>query len=115
MPDSAPRFPWPLVETIRTLAGSERTIAQIWRDAGAFAERSGFCRPSYEHVRRLVHRQRALNELPTASEAVLDGWLRVRSPQNAMDVAIDRARARRAARAEVDAERVWRPDGRGAA
>ena len=112
MARSAPRLPWPLVAEIRKLAGQRNSIADICRDAGAFAERNGFDRPSYEHVRRLVHRERALRELPHPGDALVDGWLRARSPENAVDEAFRRAQQRRAARERIDAERIWRPLGR---
>ena len=111
MARSAPRLPWPLVVEIRNLALPGRPIADVCRDACAFAEQNGFCRPSYEHVRRLVHRERALRELPRAGDALLEGWLRARSPENAVDEAFRRARERSAARQQIDAERAWRPLG----
>jgi len=109
---SAPRLPWPLVAEIRKLAVQRGSIADVCRDAGAFAERNGFDRPSYEHVRRLVHRERALRELPHPGDALVDGWLRARSPENAVDEAFRRAQERRAAREQIEAERTWRPLGR---
>ena len=111
VPASAPRLPWPLVEAIRKLDEPGRPYADLWRDACAFAERNGFTRPSYEHVRRLAHRHRALGALPTPSDALADGWLRARSPQNAVDEAFRRARERRVARERIEAERSWRPGG----
>lgn len=106
MAASAPRLPWPLVAEIRRLAADRSSIAGICRDAGAFAERNGFYRPSYEHVRRLVHRERRLRELPGSGAALVDGWLRARSPENAVDEAFRRAGKRRAARERIEAERV---------
>jgi len=106
---SAPRLPWPLVETIRKLSEPDRPVADIWRGACAFADHRGFTRPSYEHVRRLVLRERDRRGLPSAGDALVDGWLRARSPQDAVDEALRRATERRIARDRLDAERSWRP------
>jgi hypothetical protein len=112
MAGGAPRLPWPLVAEVRSTDDGRRPIADVWRDACAFAERRGFARPSYEHVRRLVLRERAIRELPGVAEPLVDGWFRARSPESAVEEAVRRQRERRAARARIDAEQSWRPDAR---
>ena len=108
---SAPRLPWPLVEAVRSLDAPDRSVASVWRDACAFADANDFQRPSYEQIRRLVRRERAIRELPSAVDAVVDGWLRARSPASAGEEALRRARERKVARAWIDLERSWRPTG----
>jgi hypothetical protein len=110
MTSSAPRLPWPLIEALPSFDAPGRSIADVWRQACVFAHENGFAQPSYEHIRRLVHRQREIRELPRASDAILEGWLRARSPENAADEAFRRARERRAARDRIRAEKAWRPD-----
>lgn len=107
---SAPRLPWPLVAEIRALAGRDLPVADVWRAAGAFADLNEFGRPSYEHVRRLVVRERAYRAMPTVAGPLVDGWLRLRSPGNAVDEAFRRARERAVARSRIEAERAWRPE-----
>ena len=111
MAGSAPRLPWPLVEEVRRLARTEARVAQICRDAGRFAAEHGFQQPSYQTVRRLVLRERSLLELPGPVEPLLAGWLRARSPVDAVDEALRRVQDRAAARAAIEAERAWRPGG----
>ena len=108
---SAPRLPWPLVAELRRLSHSSLSVAQICRELGRFAARNGFKRPSYETVRRLVQRERAVQALPSVVDPLLDGWLRAGSPANALDEAFRRARRHADARAVIEAERVWRPAG----
>lgn len=110
MVESAPRIAWPLLEELRRLAGTNRSAAQICREIGGFASSHGLPRPSYQTVRRLVLRERAYRALPTVVDPLVDGWLRARSPRNAVDEAFRRAQRRAAARARIDAERAWRPD-----
>lgn len=109
MPRSAPRLPWPLVAALDSLDGPNQSIADVWRAACALADERGFTHPSYEQIRRLVHRRRDLAAMPGPGAPLIDGWLRVRSPENAVDEAIRRAYERRLARAVVEAEQDWRP------
>ena len=111
MVDSAPRLPWPLLEEMRRLSATELTAAEICRRIGQFACTHDFQRPSYQTVRRLVERERLVGALPGLAEPLVHGWLRARSPQSAIDEAFRRAEQRAAARARIDAERVWRPVG----
>ena len=111
MTRSAPRLPWPLVVELRRLAASDASTAEIRRALGEFAGERGFCRPSYEAVRRLVLREREYRALPGVAEPIVQGWLRARSLPNAADEAFRRAERRAWARAAIEAERAWRPDG----
>jgi hypothetical protein len=100
-----------LVEEVRRLARTDVRVAQICRDAGMFAAERGFQRPSYQTVRRLVLRERSLLALPSPVDPLLDGWLRARSPANAVEEAFRRAQDRAATRAVIEAERARRPGG----
>lgn len=111
MSDAAPRLAWPLVVEVRRLAASDASVAEIRRDLGRFADGRGLPRPSYEAIRRLVRRERALRALPGVVDPIVDGWLRVRSPQNAADEVLGRYERRVAARAAIEQERDWRPSG----
>jgi hypothetical protein len=111
---SAPRVPCPLVDELRRLAASTLSVAEICREAGRFSASRGFQRPSYETVRRLVERERELRALPSVVDPLLDGWLRARSPENAVDEAFRRAEHRAAARGRIESERTRRPRGGGA-
>lgn len=111
MTRSAPRLPWPLVVELRRRAASDASIAEICRALGESAAAQGFIRPSYESVRRLVARERDFLALPGIAEPILDGWLRVRSPRDAVDEAFRRAEQRAWRRAAIESERAWRPDG----
>jgi hypothetical protein len=111
MTRSAPRIPWPLVEALDSLDGPDRSIADVWRAACRLADEHGFTSPSYEQIRRLVHRRRSIRAMPGPGRPIVEGWLRARSPQNAVDEATRRARERRLARAALEAERAWRPGG----
>ena len=111
MPRSAPRLPWPLVQALWSLDRPDRAIADVWRDVCALAEERGFTYPSYEHVRRLVQRHRRIRAMPGPAGPLIEGWLRARSPENAVDEARRRARERRIELKMLEAEREWRPGG----
>jgi hypothetical protein len=98
-----------LVAALPSLDEPGLPIAEVWRRVCAVAEENGCTRPSYEQVRRLVHRERAIRALPAVGDPIVEGWLRARSPQGAFDEAVRRHRERSAARAAVEAERGWRP------
>ena len=76
-----------------------------------FADEHGFTRPSYEQIRRLLHRQRRLRAMPSAVTAIAEGWLRARSRKAAVHEAMRRSLDRRLAQAVIGEERTWRPDG----
>jgi hypothetical protein len=111
MARSAPRLPWPLVEALHSLDGPDRSIADVWRAACVFADGQGFTHPSYEQVRRLVHRHRRVRAMPGPGAPLLEGWLRARSPESAVHEALRRSHERHVARMVLDAEREWRPGG----
>jgi hypothetical protein len=71
--DIAPRLTQRLIDAIERRARERVPIAEINRRVGDEAERMGLPRPSYEHVRRLVHESRRLNGgLPDRSELALE-------------------------------------------
>jgi predicted NAD-dependent protein-ADP-ribosyltransferase YbiA (DUF1768 family) len=57
---AAPRYDPRLVDAIRALDEPGESIAQLWRRVGAVADVLRLTRPSYVHLRRLVHVERAL-------------------------------------------------------
>ena len=71
---------------VRLVAGAERLddrllpIAETNRRVGVLAEVLGLTRPSYEHVRRLVHDARHRGRRPTPGDVLLDIAFRVRPP-----------------------------------
>jgi hypothetical protein len=83
----------------------------VWRATCVLADEHGFTHPSYEQVRRLVHRQRRILGMPGPAAPLIEGWLRARSPESAVHEAIRRSTERRIARAALDAGRDWRPGG----
>jgi hypothetical protein len=110
MPRSAPRIPWPLILALRRLDGPDRSIADVWRAVCAVADERGFTYPSYEQVRRLVTHHRQLHAMPGPAGPLIDGWLRARSPENAVHEAMRRS-LERYAREALEEERKWRPQG----
>jgi hypothetical protein len=112
MPRAAPRVPWPLVEALASLDGPDRSIADVWRDACALADQRGYTYPSYEQIRRLVHRHRRIRAMPAPGAPLIEGWLRTRSPESAVHEATRRSQERRLAKAVVTREREWRPGGK---
>lgn len=109
MPSSAPRTPWPVVASVGRLDTRDVPIAEVWRRACDLAETIGVSRPSYEQIRRLVHRERRIRDLPGSIDVVPDVLFRVRSPVHAMDELIERSLTRQGHRAIVEGERSWRP------
>jgi hypothetical protein len=84
MTSSAPRYPDALVDAIAELDDERLPIAEVSRRLGALAMELGVVRPSYVHLRRLVHasreRRRAIDELRDAVLADLAAG-RVRHPE----------------------------------
>jgi hypothetical protein len=82
----APRLSHRLVEVIERESKRRAPIAEICRRVGGEAERMGLPRPSYEEVRRLVHRHRRFRVVnPSAASVVADVVFRVRPPQAIAD------------------------------
>jgi hypothetical protein len=54
----APRYDIRLVDAVRLLDDRRQPIAETCRQVAAVAERLGLPRPSYVHLRRVVHRER---------------------------------------------------------
>lgn len=112
MTRAAPRLPWQLVRALGRLDDPKRPVAETWRRAGAFADELGVPRPSYEQVRRLVERQRALAAVPGSARLVADVIVRARAPEHAVSVAVERWQERRAQLETIRRERLWRPAAR---
>jgi hypothetical protein len=58
MARSAPRYSRKLLDSIGKLDSDEVSIAEVCRRIGDHAEELGLARPSYVHLRRLVHASR---------------------------------------------------------
>jgi hypothetical protein len=54
----APRYDVAILDALSALDDRGQPIAEISRRVGVAAERLGFARPSYVHLRRLVHLKR---------------------------------------------------------
>jgi hypothetical protein len=59
----APRYDARIVDAIRTLDDPNEPIAETCRRVGNAADMLGLTRPSYVHVRRLVHEERIRREV----------------------------------------------------
>jgi hypothetical protein len=55
---AAPRYSEPILDAISTLDDREVPIAETCRRVGTVAEKLSLPRPSYVHVRRLIHAHR---------------------------------------------------------
>jgi hypothetical protein len=102
------------VAAIGGLDSRDVPIAEVWRRSCDLAELIGVSRPSYEQIRRLVHRERRIRDLSGGLDLVADVLSPTRSPVHAMDELIERSLARQAQRATIARERSWRPAGRAA-
>ncbi len=85
MTSCAPRIGPRLLRELRRLDDGRLPIAEVSRRLGRFAERRGLPRPSYEQVRILVHRERALRRGPTTAQVLVDVVFRVRPPAAVLD------------------------------
>ena len=62
MVHAAPRYDARIVEALRALDDPAESMAEICRRVGTVTERLGLPRPSYVHLRRLLHRERERRE-----------------------------------------------------
>jgi len=85
MPRAAPRISHRLLLALEQLDDGTVGIAELARRVGAEAERLGLPRPSYEQVRVLVHRNRALRRQPGTAEVLLDVATRARPAEAVLD------------------------------
>jgi hypothetical protein len=73
---SAPRYPAALLDAIGKLDDDSVSIAEVCRRIGDHAGELGLTRPSYVHLRRLLHasreRRAAIAEL--RNEVLADAW-----------------------------------------
>ena len=67
----APRYDPRIVEAIALVDDRSQPIAETCRRVGAIAEQLGLIRPSYSHLRRLVHEQRDRADYERARRADL--------------------------------------------
>lgn len=70
----APRYDPRILVALRALDDPTVPIAETWRRVAAAAERHGLLRPSYVHLRRLLHRDREVRAR-TAARAAAAGAL----------------------------------------
>lgn len=106
---SSPRTCWEIVTAIGGLDGRDAPIAEVWRRACTLADGLGETRPSYEQVRRLVHRARELRDAPGSVDVLCDFLLRRRTPDNTLDELLERSLHRQALREVIEREKDWRP------
>lgn len=71
MPAFAPRYDPRLGDAIRAFDDGKIPIAEVCRRVGEAAELLGVPRPSYVHVRRLVHQYRETAGAESARKAAL--------------------------------------------
>jgi hypothetical protein len=72
-----------VVRFVRRCEPRSESIAAVVRATGAFCEKSGLTRPSYEQIRLLVHEARDRRERRRAAlELLLDVDLRARPPSD---------------------------------
>jgi hypothetical protein len=81
----APRISPRLLRALHRLDDPRLPIAEINRRLGAEAERLGLPRPSYQRVRELLHRLRAIRRQPTTSQVLLEIALTARPPAAFLD------------------------------
>ena len=90
----APRYDTRILDAVQALDDRGEPIAEVCRRVATAAERLGLTRPSYVHVRRLVHAERERQDAERARRAamrkivedVADGLLRGRTV-DAYDIA----------------------------
>ena len=85
MPRAAPRISHRLLLALERLDDGKVGIAELARRLGGEADRLGLPRPSYEQVRVLAHRNRALRARPATAEVLLDVATRARPPEAVLD------------------------------
>lgn len=78
----APRISRRLVDAIDLVDDEREPIAETVRRIGAYADRVGLPRPSYQRLRVLVHESRRLRRIPSTTDVVLETWLRARPPDD---------------------------------
>lgn len=88
MSAAAPRIDSRLHAALARLDDGSIRIAELNRRLGHVADDLGLARPSYEHVRRLVHAQRRLGAYPSAGEILLDIATTKRPPTAIMEHAL---------------------------
>jgi hypothetical protein len=108
MPAAAPRIPWTIVAAIAGLDDRRAPIAEVWRRTSDLAELLDVPRPSYEQVRRFVHRERRYRAVPGSWDLLVDILLRTKAPLTVLDELIERSLSREAVRQEIAAERTQR-------
>ena len=82
---AAPRIDARLHAALARVDDASLPIAEVNRRLGLVAGWLGVPRPSYEHVRRLVHAQRRLGAYPTAGDVLLQIAANERPPTAIME------------------------------
>jgi hypothetical protein len=77
----APRISPRLLRILDRIDDPRLPFAELNRRLGAEAERLGLPRPSYQRVRELLHRLRALRRRPSTTSVLVDIAFRVRPPE----------------------------------
>jgi hypothetical protein len=80
-----PRIPDRLLKSLDRLDDRSVPIAETCRRLGVEAGRLGLTQPSYEQVRKLVHRSRSIRRGPTTTSVLVDIAWRVRPPEALLD------------------------------
>ena len=81
----APRISPRLLRILNRIDDPRLTFAELNRRLGAEAERLGLPRPSYQRVRELLHRLRALRRRPSTTSVLVDIAFRARPPEAFLD------------------------------
>jgi len=85
MPAAAPRIDSRLHAALARIDDGSLPIAEITRRLGSVADWLEIPRPSYEHIRRLVHAQRRRGAYPTAGDILLQIAANERPPAAIME------------------------------
>jgi hypothetical protein len=86
MAAAAPRIGATLLAVVERLDDDSLPIAEVYRRVAALASQLGYCRPSYEQIRVLVHEHRRQGLAPTAGQVLLDVALKTRPPDALLDL-----------------------------
>jgi hypothetical protein len=86
MAAAAPRIGATLLAAVERLDDDSLPIAEVYRRVAALASQLGYCRPSYEQIRVLVHEHRRQGLAPTAGQVLLDVALKTRPPDALLEL-----------------------------
>ena len=86
MAAAAPRIGATLLAAVERLDDDSLPIAEVYRRVAALASQLGYCRPSYEQIRVLVHEHRRQGLAPTVGQVLLDVALKTRPPDALLEL-----------------------------